>query len=301
VKLNYNPFSLARKIKRPLILDGAMGSMLQLRGVPRDDLLWMSLSNITHPDVVMGLHSEYIEAGADIITTNTFRTNPEANRNLTSLQGKYNIELHNFIAKSVDLAIKAAGNLPVLIAGSNPPAEDCYQKESKLSKEDYYWNHKLHIKKLYLNHCDFILNETQSHLEEIETVCSICNKENIPFVLSLFFDDEFKLLSGETVEYAIKDILTYNPLAISFNCIRPELFLTFIKGKELDFNWGVYLNCGSGGFTDDTITTNISPEEYKEIMKQILQYNPSFIGGCCGTTPDHIRKIKEIFDERNNN
>ena len=68
----YNPFSIARRMKRPLILDGAMGSLLQQHGVPRDEHLWMSLANITHPDAVTELHKQYIKAGADIIKTNTF-------------------------------------------------------------------------------------------------------------------------------------------------------------------------------------------------------------------------------------
>jgi methionine synthase I (cobalamin-dependent) len=58
------------------------------------------------------------------------------------------------------------------------------------------------------------------------------------------------------------------------------------------------MNCGSGEYTDNIITPGISPDGYKEIVKLVLKYNPSFIGGCCGTTPDHIKKIKEIFDER---
>ena len=298
--LNFNPFSLARRINRPLILDGAMGTVLQSRNVPKDEHLWMSLANITHSDKVLELHKEYIEAGADIITTNTFRTNPAAKRGYSVEGNNSIIDLHGFVTKSVDLAIKAVGGTPVLIAGSNPPAEDCYRKDSSLTKTDYYWNHELHIKKLYLSGCHFILNETQSHLEEIEKISSICSKNEIPFVVSLFFNDDYKLLSGHSVEEAIQVILNYNPLAIGFNCIRPETFLSLISNQIFDFNWGAYLNCGSGNITDEHISTGILPDEYKQIIKKLLKYNPSFIGGCCGTTPDHIRKIKEIFDERIN-
>jgi methionine synthase I (cobalamin-dependent) len=61
--LLFNPFSIARKMKRPLILDGAMGSLLKQHGIPRDECLWMSLANITHPDRVMELHKQYIGQG----------------------------------------------------------------------------------------------------------------------------------------------------------------------------------------------------------------------------------------------
>lgn len=299
--LLFNPFSIARRIGRPLILDGAMGSLLQNRGVPRDEHLWMSLANLTHPEIVIELHKEYINAGADIITTNTFRTNPRVIEEYSSKETKYYLELKKFVEISVDLAKKAVYGTPVLIAGSNPPAEDCYQRESHLTVEDYYRNHELHIMKLYDNNCNLVLNETQSHFDEIETVSTICMKERIPFVVSIFFDDKFMLLSGEPVEDAIQCILKYNPLAIGFNCISPDIFLSFINTHKFDFNWGVYLNCGSGDYNDDIIKTGISPEEYKEIIGQILHYHPSFIGGCCGTTPEHIKKIKEIFDERINN
>src|ERR1035437_9535390 len=113
--LLFNPFSFAKRIKRPLILDGAMGSLLQLHGVPRDEYLWMSLANITHPDTVIELHKQYIDAGADIITTNTFRTNPSANKEYSSRKNKYYNELLNFVEKSVDLARKATPGTSVLI------------------------------------------------------------------------------------------------------------------------------------------------------------------------------------------
>jgi homocysteine S-methyltransferase len=296
----YNPFSIAKRMERPLILDGAMGSLLQQYGVPRDEYLWMSLANITHPDTVTLVHRKYIDAGADIITTNTFRTNPTAIKEYVSNKNGYNIEANSFIERSVELAKKAVLGSPILIAGSNAPAEDCYQIESKLSLEEYYNNHEFHIRQLFQNHCHFILNETQSHYSEIEIVSSICAKEKIPFVISIFFDEEFRLLSGEKFSEVINKILEYEPLAIGFNCIRPETFLSFIKGRELNFNWGVYMNCGSGDYNDDIIIPGITPDEYKGIIKEVIKYKPSFIGGCCGTTPDHVKKIKDIFDERIN-
>jgi homocysteine S-methyltransferase len=296
--LLYNPFSIARRTKRPLILDGAMGSLLQQNGVQRDEHLWMSLANLTHPEKVIELHRQYINAGADIITTNTFRTNPYAINEFSLKEKKRYPELNVFVEKSVELTRRAVQGTSVLIAGSNSPTEDCYKKETRLTKEDYYRNHEEHIKRLFQSHCHFILNETQSHYEEIEVISSICLKEKIPFVVSIFFDDDLRLLSGEPVDTAIQNILRFEPLAIGFNCIKPETFLSYISKHELEFNWGVYMNCGSGNYRDAIITPGINPSEYKEIVKKVLKNNPAFIGGCCGTTPDHIAKIKEIFDER---
>ncbi len=75
---NMNIFSEARETKRPLILDGAMGSLLQQKGFESGGASWMTEVNEKHPDKIIEIHKQYIEAGADIITTNTFRTNPAA-------------------------------------------------------------------------------------------------------------------------------------------------------------------------------------------------------------------------------
>jgi homocysteine S-methyltransferase len=125
-----NLFALAKRIDRPLILDGAMGSLLQQMKVKSKGSLWMSYANIEDPEKVYSVHKKYIQAGADIITTNTFRTNPVALGEFPKLRSK------RIVKTSVELAIKAKGNLPVLLAGSNAPAEDCYQKERTITKKE---------------------------------------------------------------------------------------------------------------------------------------------------------------------
>jgi len=287
---NINPFSLASRIKRPLILDGAMGSLLQHRGIKKDDSMWMSKANIENPEIVFKIHREYIEAGADIITTNTFRTNPLAIKN-------EDLKIKKLIRKSVKIAKDAIENLPIFLAGSNAPAEDCYQIERTLTKKELEYNHHKHISLLYANGVDFILNETQSHFDEIKIICKYCNRENIPYVISLFFTNSYKLLSKNKLIDVIKFIIEYEPLAISFNCIMSNIFFDLIKTAQIDYDWGVYLNLGSGSFSDVNIETSVSPDDYKRITKEILSFNPSFIGACCGSTPAHIKEIKSFLDE----
>ena len=176
-----NLFSLAKRINRPLILDGAMGSMLQEIKVKSKGSLWMSYANIENPDKVYSIHKKYIEAGADIITTNTFRTNPNALKEFPKLKSE------KLVKAGVDLAKKAKGKLPVLIAGSNAPAEDCYHEKRTISKKELSYNHKKHIDLLMSAGCDFILNETQSHLDEIKIIAQYCNQRKVPYVLSFFF------------------------------------------------------------------------------------------------------------------
>ncbi|MGE5798392.1 MAG: homocysteine S-methyltransferase family protein [Ignavibacteria bacterium] len=290
-----NLFSLAKRINRPLILDGAMGSLLQQRGFKPDGPMWMSLLNLKNQEVIYKIHKEYISAGADIITANTFRTNPAAVKNYSK------INIRKIVKESVNTAFEAAKSFPVLVAGSNAPAEDCYQAQRTLSNKVIKINHYTHINLLMENGCHFVLNETQSHFDEIKIISSYCYKNEIPYVVSLFFDKDLKLLSGENLSETIEFILDKNPLAIGFNCIIPAVFRKAIKKifpLLKDFNWGFYLNCGEGSYSDELILCSIMPEDYSKIAVRDLSKNPSFIGACCGSSPRHISELRKIINAK---
>lgn len=278
-------------LNRPLILDGAMGSLLIQRGIEYDPFLWTSKANITSPQLIKELHNNYINSGADIITTNTFRTNPAAYKN-TYL----NISNETFVNMSVSLAIEARKEKEIIIAGSNAPAEDCYQAERTISFVELEFNHKSHIQMLWDSGVDIIWNETFSHMDEIKIVCEYCSSNNIPFVINFFFNENLKLLCGETLIKAVDYVLRYYPVAIGYNCITPNIFS---KNRFFNFNhpWGFYLNCGSGKYTDKTIKCGISPEEYLAFIKPYLRQKPLFIGSCCGSTPEHTKNIKDFFNK----
>jgi len=294
-----NLFSLSKRIKRPLILDGAMGSLLQQRGFKPDSAMWMSLLNQKNPDLIFNIHKEYISAGADIITTNTFRTNPAAVKSFSK------INLKKLVKESVNIALKAAKGLPIIVAGSNAPAEDCYQTERTLSLNELKKNHHTHIGLLLENGCHLILNETQSHFDEIKIICSHCRKNEIPYIVSLFFNGELKLLSGEDLTETLKYILDKNPLALGFNCISPSLLRKAIKKTSYllkDFNWGFYLNClteGNNSSANRGLSCNVTPHDYIQVAAENLKGQPSFIGACCGSSPEHIKELKKFFNAKN--
>jgi len=270
-----------------------MGSLLQQDGITPDPHLWMSKINLTAPEKITALHEKYIKAGADIITTNTFRTNP------VSVQASSTrITSKNLVEKSVALAKKACGSETVIIAGANPPAEDCYQIKRSISKKELERNHFEHIDSLMNAGCDFILNETQSHFDEIKIITSFCHRNTIPFVLSLFFTPDLKLLSG----HQLFDTLTYaqdfGPLAVGLNCVMPSVFQKALKRISALQQWGFYLNCGTTTFNNENIHCGVSPETYTDIVKKSLSKKPSFIGACCGSSPLHIKNLKDMLDEK---
>ncbi len=256
-----------------------------------DNNLWTSHLNFQKPEVVQKLHEDYLEAGADIITTNTFRTNPAAIKRA----GK-DLDINKLLKQSVELARNTADKFNRLVAGSNPPAEDCYQTKRTLKYYDLVDNHEQHIDLLYYHKVDFILNETLSHFDEIKIICNYCSRKDIPFVISLLVTEDLKILSGDYLTDVIKFVKKYNPLLISFNCISKKVLDKIVNTISLNFNWGFYLNCGGGNYTDQNIKCGIDEFEYAEIVKTYLDYKPKLIGACCGSNPKHIYELKKILN-----
>ncbi len=281
-----------KSLNRPLILDGAIGSLLKQSTNFADNILWSSIINITNPEKVIALHKEYIDSGADIITTNTFRTNPAVYK-----QSNINLLNEEFVQRSVQLAIEARNEKEIIIAGSNAPAEDCYQIERTISKYDLEYNHKKHIELLWESQVDVIWNETQSHWDEIETISKYCSSNSIPFVMNFFFTSEFNLLSGEPLTEAIKMVEDYSPLSVGFNCVKSGQLLKYYEKNELPKSWGFYLNCGVGNVDDENILCGIKPKDYVDLIKSFLNSSPLFVGSCCGSNPNHTKAIKEYFNE----
>lgn len=275
---------------KPFLLDGAIGSYLEEVSDYEHSPLWSSKKNIEDPENVFNLYEAYLKAGADILSTNTFRTNPIAFELSDS-----NRNYKNFVKDSVNITLEAAKKYDILVAGSNAPAEDCYNKERKLSKEKLEYNHKNHIDLLVESGVSFILNETFGHLDEIKIVSDYCEKNNIPFVLSLFMNDDNKILSGHKLEEVYAFLSDKGPLAVTINCATIETYI-LLRNRGFFFD-GFYLNCGSGNYSDKLIKTGISPSVYKDLAKHFSDRNQFMLGACCGSGPNHIAELRTMLDE----
>jgi len=282
---------LLNKKKRPLILDGAMGSLLESEGILNKDLLWSANALIDHPEQVFNIHQQYLRAGADIITTNTFRTNPF----VFDLSNLSNFDF--YVDKAVSICKSAAIDFSdVIIAGSNPPAEDCYQKERTINNNALFDNHIQHIERLIFNDVDIIWNATFSHLDEIIFVCKYCSLNNYPFVINIFLNNNLRILSGENIDLVVDIIKDFNPVAIGFNCISSDTFSKINANVFTKHKYGYYFNCGSE-IHDEIIHCEIRENDYKDIVKKNITSNLVFVGSCCCSSPAHTKAIKEAFDE----
>ncbi len=280
------------EIKRPLLLDGAMGSYLSQLGFESDKYLWYSHLNFSNPETITKIHKEYIDAGADIITTNTFRTNP-----LAIKRSNFEITTAELVKKSVKIAIEAKAKTNVIIAGSNAPAEDCYQNERTVSFFELEYNHKKHIELLYESGCESIWNETHSHLDEIEIICKYCSVNKIPFTMNLFFNENLHILSGHHLNNVIEIISNYSPQSIGFNCVRPSDIGLFMRDYSLPNKFGFYLNCANSLVNSTAMNHFYTPQDYIVLIDDFLQESLVYVGSCCGSNPAFTKALREHIDE----
>lgn len=278
---------------KTLILDGAIGTGLA-NFIYEGDPLWASRMNLTHRGEVKNLHKQYLLSGADIISSNTFRTNPIALKRANERSDDI-----SFMDNAFRVLYDLKQDYNFLIAGVNPPAEDSYTKSRTISRKELEENHYTHISRLIDKGIDFILNETMSQIDEIEICGEICENNKIPYVMSLYFEER-KILSGEKLERIIELLNSSNTEAISFNCVKFE-DLKILDELNIKLRRGFYPNAGTSDVRSGKIEEVVSPAKFAENLAELVEESTAFAGGCCGTTPRHIKALKEVLVEKGYN
>jgi len=210
------------KSTRPILLDGAIGCYLQERNPTIwDKDIWIAKMNTDKPEEVKALALAYLEAGAEMITTNTFPTTPfrirRYNRNNPNDQKSPEEEVSKCLKLYTDLRKETGKDF--IIAGSNACVERCYHRERAESDEDIKQSHEEHIGYLMKHGSDLIINEALQHSIEVYVSADYCKRSNIPFITALYFDEDLLMMSGEPVLDVIQKLDSYGPLAIAVNCI----------------------------------------------------------------------------------
>jgi S-methylmethionine-dependent homocysteine/selenocysteine methylase len=290
------------------ILDGGMSRELQRLGAELKQPEWSALALINAPDIVRQVHAEFIEAGADVVTTNSYALVP-----FHIGEDRFRKDGASLIALSGRLAREAAdgSGRKVTVAGSLPPIFGSYEPQNFDASrvQDY-------LGVLVENLDPFVdvwLGETLSLIAEGEAVRQAVAKTGKPFWISFTLDDdtaqvngaEPKLRSGETVRAAAEWAAGSGAAALLFNCSKPEVMkaavetaATTFKEKDASLKIGVYANAfeGEQGETAaneglHSTRADLTDDIYSRFACTWADAGATMIGGCCGIGAAHIHKV----------
>ena len=312
--MSNSPFLTRLAMGCVLLLDGATGTELQRRGVDTSLPLWSARALLEAHAVLYAIHTDYIAAGADIITSNTFRTH---RRTLT--RGGLGERTRELTQLAVAIAREAArqADRQVFVAGSISPLEDCYSPQLVPPDGELWIEHAEIARDLAQAGCDLLLVETMNTIREAVIATRCAAATDLPVCVSFVaglnglppdqmseLDDAAEmlarvtLLSGESITEAVQAVQGWRPAAILINCVP----LTYIDRAFAELRAayrgpiGLYANVGQ---VDDrvgwTLTDDVQPAAYAQHARQWMQQGAAIVGGCCGTTPEHIAALKELM------
>lgn len=274
--------------KELLFFDGGMGTMLQKRGLAPGGRpeLW----NIEKPEEIEAVQKSYVEAGADIIKTNTFGANS------IKFNGDGEL-LERIIVKGVEIARRA--NPDGFVALDIGPLGKLLKPMGELSFEEAYEIFSEVVKIGAKTDCDLILIETMTDVYEAKAAV-LAAKENstLPIVTTFAFEANQRLLTGATIETTALIFEGLGVDAIGFNCgLGPREMKPLVE-KLLGLTAlpvVVNPNAGLPECVDGVTTFNVAASEFAGIQKEIIELGCALAGGCCGTTPDHIKAVYDMM------
>ncbi|MEE8459837.1 MAG: homocysteine S-methyltransferase family protein [Phycisphaerales bacterium] len=284
--------------RQVMILDGATGTELDRRGVDISLPLWSARALITAPDVLAAVHRDYLDAGADAITANTFRTNRRTLALEPSAHGALDADELTIKAVRIARAVRDEHKPGALVLGSVAPLEDCYRPDRAPGADDCAREHADLIETLVAAGVDRVLIETMNNLTETRAAADAARRlAPGRWMVSFCMDTAAPpgtLLSGEPIE-AILDELR-DAAAVGVNCVAaPEVVrqVEFLR-KQLPDAVSIiaYANIGHADDRGNWVPTDaVNPDRYADYAASWVSAGASIVGGCCGTSPATIAAV----------
>jgi len=268
-----------------LVFDGAMGSLLYERGV----FVTQNFEqlNVTRPDIVRKIHDDYVAAGAQVIETNTYG----ANRFRLDRHGLAD-QVHAFNVAGVRLARQAAGD-DVWVGGSMGPSGLVPGVASKAELALVFATFAEQAAALVEGGADLLVLETFRHLAEIRIALEAVHEvaPGTPVIASMTFDANGTVADGSTPEQVASTLRDLGADAVGVNCgDGPQLALAIAERLRVSgLPLCVQPNAGLPRNVDGRLLYMATPEYFDVFLRRTVQLGATMIGGCCGTTPEHVR------------
>jgi len=295
--------------QRVLVLDGAMGTMLQQRDLSAKDFGGAALEGCnevlvrTRPDVVLDIHRKYFAAGADIVETDTFGGTP-------LVLGEYGLgaEAHALNKKAAELARQAAEEYakpgrPRFVAGSMGPTTKAITVTGGVTFEGLSENYYLQAKGLVEGGADLLLVETCQDTRNIKAALLAIEKlsreisARVPVIVSVTIEPMGTMLAGQTVEAMWASLKHAKPLAFGMNCATgPEFMTDHIR--TLSGSTGEFVSCyPNAGLPNEEGKYLETPTSLAAQLEKFVDHGwLNLVGGCCGTTEKHIAAIAQMVE-----
>ncbi len=292
--------------KKTLFFDGGMGTMLQKNGMGAGEI--PELLNLTRPDLIEKIHTEYLEAGADVITTNTFGANPLKAEEIGE-------SLDMIIAAAVGTARKAVNRFqsedkPRFVAFDMSSSGKLLEPLGNLSFDECYDAFAKTVKTAEKCGVDLVIIETMSDTLEAKAA-ALAVKENtkLPVFCTMTFDESYKTLTGADVSVMSAMMEGLGVDCVGINCgLGPAQIYEMMKDLAQISSIPIMAqpNAGLPQIENGKTVYNVSPEQFADECEKIAKIGASVLGGCCGTTPEHIKRLVErcsryapIVEEKN--
>ena len=273
-------------------LDGAMGTELQRRGLRPGEIpeLW----NLTHRADIVAVHRAYLEAGADIISTNTFGANP-IKLSQESADGARVPPLEDVIRAAVDCAREAGAKRVALDVG---PTGKLLKPSGDFEFDAAYDAFAEQIRLGAEAGADLVYLETFGDTYELKAAL-LAAKENsgLPVFASVALSEDGKLLTGADVDTVAALFNALKPDACGFNCgLGPDRLLPFVRrfATRTDLPIIVKANAGLPKVVDGKTVFTVGPDAFARDIAACIDAGATYVGGCCGTTPRHIRAVSDV-------
>ena len=286
-----------------VILDGAIGTEILRR-----DVTWADHQLERRPDVVRAIHADYVLAGADVISTNTFQLTRRAFlhhfRDLEHLRQIAPPDLETrwaeLLRAGVSLAHEgrreAGGEGRVAVAGAMTTLEWCFRPDLSPTTEQATEEYREVIQVFAEAGCDLVLIETVNSIAESAAAAAAARSVGIPFWIAFVPDQGGRLFSGESLPEAVEALAPYQPGAILLNCAPPDDVTAglheLVPASSLPT--GVYPHIGRFDPPEWLFTGEYPPAEYLDQARGWVSLGARIIGGCCGTTPEHIAALNGL-------
>ncbi len=286
---NFLSFLQKNKI---LISDGAMGTQLQIKGLSTGSC--PEEYNITHPEIIKSIYKEYYDSGSDIVTTNTFGGN---RIRLKTFNFEDRVKEFNTAAVSLAKDVKPEAKF---IAGSIGPIGELLEPFGAVTEEEAYYAFAEQAKILEEAGADVIFIETMMALEEMSAALKAV-KENtsLPVSTAMTFEKTpggFKTQWGVDIETAVKTLESLGADILGSNCGRGfDEMVGVVKEIKLYTNKLILAqaNAGIPQLLNGVLVYNETPEIISPKVEELIKAGVNIIGGCCGTTPEHIKIIHQ--------